>query len=191
MSDVRAPAQIQRASRAAERRKITMERQARRGFSKQIERWMDAQITEGKDWKDAARSVGLTIGRAKILRGNPRIMNEMWTRSEKLRKAESARNPVVAAAIRDRGLADGASAADRKVALEAARYLDGDKSDRGGTTNNFNGPTVIAGYVIDLSGESEGPRQISRIPARVVELEPDEFAAAPYPAGPFKTHQST
>jgi hypothetical protein len=54
---------------------------------------------------------------------------------------------------------DGANAASKKVALEAARYLDGEK-ERGGITIN-GGQNVIAGYVINLDGPSEGPKVIS------------------------------
>jgi|GEM_PF-983079 len=81
-----------------------------------------------------------------------RIQREMQVVSER----ERPRNIRLRTHIRDKGLQDGASAAQQKIALEAARELEGGTT---GTTININGSNnnVIGGYVIKLDGEVGQP----------------------------------
>lgn len=90
---------------------------------------------------------------------DPAIRKQFFREIEELRESERARNILLAVSIRDDGMATDATAASKKVALEAARYLDGG-SESGGITIN-GGQNVIAGYVINLDGPSEGPKVIS------------------------------
>lgn len=84
-----------------------------------------------------------------------RIQREMQVVSER----ERPRNIRLRTHIRDKGLKEGATAAQQKVALEAARELEG---GRDGVTLNINGSNnnVIAGYVIKLDGEAAKPTAI-------------------------------
>lgn len=124
----------------------------------------------GEKLTDAALAAGLRAGRARRLMADPAVRREFLRRCELLSEGEKARNHLLLTTIRDRGIADGATAAQQKVSVEAARLMTGD-ADRAGTTNYFNGPTVIAGYVIKLPAPGEGPRQIGRQPplSRVAE----------------------
>ncbi|HZH50274.1 MAG TPA: hypothetical protein VEZ16_00180 [Microvirga sp.] len=123
-----------------------------------VRRFLDLMV-EGQKLNDAADAVGLRRKRARLILRDPAVRKQFFQEIEELRESERARNILLAVSIRDDGMTDGATAASKKVALEAARYLDG--GSEGGTTNNFNGPTVIAGYVINLEGPSEGPKVIS------------------------------
>lgn len=123
----------------------------------------------GEKLADAALAAGVRAGRARRLMGDPVVRREFLRRCELLSEGERARNHLLLTTIRDRGIEKGATAAQQKVAVEAARLMAGD-AERA-VTNNFNGPTVIAGYVIKLPAPGEGPRQINRSspPSRVAE----------------------
>ena len=115
-------------------------------------------LVEGQRMKEAAASAGLRIRRAKALLDNAIVRREINRQLEVLRESNRARNILLRETLRDRGLEPDAPAALAKVALEAAKQLDGDDGNGSNTTVNVN--NVIAGYVIDLRGEVEGPRVI-------------------------------
>jgi hypothetical protein len=117
------------------------------------------KMVEGDKLYEAALAVGLRVNRARRLMSDPVVRRTFFRECEVLSESNRARNILLRETLRDRGLDPDAPAALAKVALEAARQLDGDDSP--GTTNNFNGPTVIAGYVVRLDGPSEGPRAIT------------------------------
>lgn len=74
---------------------------------------------------------------------------------EVLRDSERARNIHLAVSIRDAGMDVAANAAAKKVALEAARYLDGESPHGGaGASVNVTVNTVV-GYVMDLREDGE------------------------------------
>lgn len=123
-----------------------------------VQQFLDHMLL-GVKISEAAQAAGLRANRARRLMGDPAVRREFLRRCELLLEGEKARNHLLLATIRDRGLQDGATAAQQKVATEAVRLMNGE-AEKAGTTNNFNGPTVIAGYVIDLRGEVEGPRRI-------------------------------
>ncbi|WWT39895.1 hypothetical protein [Microcystis phage Mwe-JY08] len=118
---------------------------------------MIAAIMDGKTIKDAAKAGNMTVMRAKLCLRDPVVRKAYMRQLEDLRESERARNIHAAIKIRDAAFDDGATAATKKVALDAARYLDGDTGGSGGTTVNVN---VTPGYVIDLSGAAEPPRVI-------------------------------
>lgn len=127
-----------------------------------VQKFLEHMIV-GEKLADAALAAGLRTNRARRLMADPVVRREFLRRCELLAEGEKPRNHLLLTTIRDRGLQDGASAAQQKVSVEAARLMSGE-ADKAGTTNIY-GPTVIAGYVIDLRGEVEGPRQIGRQPA--------------------------
>lgn len=139
-----------------ERQKISADLNAKPKFAGKVGKFVDLMVGEGLEWKDAAKAVGIRIAQARSLIGHPKIIGEMQRRAQLLRTREGLRNPAVAVKVRDRALRDDATAAQQKVSLEAARYLDGESSPTGITINGGN--NVIAGYVIKLDGPAEGPR---------------------------------
>ncbi|MGO4668768.1 hypothetical protein [Bosea sp. 2RAB26] len=112
----------------------------------------------GEKITDAALAAGLRANRARRLMADPAVRRELLRRCEALAEGEKPRNQLLMKTIRDRGLQDGATAAQQKVSLEAVRLMSGEAEKSGITING--GQNVIAGYVIDLRGEVEGPRQI-------------------------------
>ena len=116
-----------------------------------------AALLEGTPIKQAAKDCRMTPWRAKLILRDPVVRKEFFRGLEDLRESQRARNIHAAMKIRDAAFDDDATAATKKVALDAARYLDGDTGGSGGTTVNVN---VTPGYVIDLSGAAEPPRVI-------------------------------
>jgi hypothetical protein len=116
-------------------------------------------LIEGKAFKEAATEAGLRLTRARRLMRYPEFRKHYFSEIEVVSESERARNILLRQTLRDRGLEKDAPAALAKVALEAARQLDGDDQPGGITINGGN--NVIAGYVIDLGGEVEGPRAIT------------------------------
>lgn len=120
---------------------------------------LDAMVVDGLSLRDAAKAAGVRQKRARLLMRNPAVRKAFFAGIEELREHERARNIHLAAKLRDDGFGD-VSAAHKKVALEAARYLDG-AEERGGITIT-GGQNVIAGYVIKLDGPAVGPAVIAR-----------------------------
>ena len=131
---------------------------SRKGFSRRADQLTDLMVFEQLDVKAAAQQAGFSLSTARALLRNPKIIQQMRAKVEVLRTSEGALNIHVARVIRDRAMAADASAAQQNVSLKAIAMLEG--SQEGGTTNNFNGPTLIAGYVVKLDGPAEGPRVI-------------------------------
>jgi hypothetical protein len=126
-------------------------------FEKMLARWIDAQIIDGLSWQEAAKSVNLTQKRARVLFGHPRILSEMAKRAGMVRAGESVRNPAALAKIRDRGIGEGASAADAKASIEAMKLLE--NAERSSTINiHGSNNSVIAGYVVKIDGPAARPR---------------------------------
>lgn len=117
------------------------------------------RMVEGDKLKDAAIAAGLRVNRARRLMSDPAVRKAFFREIEVLSESNRARNILLRETLRDRGLEPDAPAALAKVALEAARQLDGDEKQGGITING--GQNVIAGYVIDLRGDAEGPRAIT------------------------------
>jgi hypothetical protein len=117
------------------------------------------KMIEGLKLEDAADAVGMKRRRARLLIRNPELRKSYFKEMEDLRERERPRNILMAISIRDKGMETNATAAQQKVSIEAAKYLDGDEGKGGVTINGGN--NVIAGYVIKLDGPSEGPRVIA------------------------------
>lgn len=122
-----------------------------------VARFIEA-LVDGEKFVDAAKLAGLRVKRARLIMTDPAVRKHYFRQLEVINESERARNILLRRTIRDRGIQADAPAALAKVALEAARQLDGDDSAPGLTINGNN--NVIAGYVIDLRGEVEGPRVI-------------------------------
>uniref|UniRef100_A0A9E7ZN15 Uncharacterized protein n=1 Tax=Bosea sp. NBC_00436 TaxID=2969620 RepID=A0A9E7ZN15_9HYPH len=118
----------------------------------------------GEKLDDAAKAAGLLVRRARRLMGDPAVRKEYLKRCDLLTEGERARNHLLLTTIRDRGMQDGATAAQQKVSVEAARILAGRGDEVSGGITINGGQNVIAGYVIKLDGPSAGPRVIR--PAR-------------------------
>jgi hypothetical protein len=127
--------------------------------SPKVIKFLDLFADEAMPWRDAATKAGIRHSRARKLLRDPTINREWNRRIDVERQAERVRNIRAAIATRDIALTGTPSAAERKVALDAARYLDGDSGD---TTINVigNGNNVLAGYVVRLDGPATGPRAI-------------------------------
>lgn len=117
------------------------------------------KMVEGEKLRDAALAVGLRVNRARRLMSDPAVRKTFFRELEVLSESNRARNILLRETLRDRGLEPDAPAALAKVALEAARQLDGDEKQGGLTINGGN--NVIAGYVIRLPAPGEGPRAIT------------------------------
>lgn len=123
-----------------------------------VSRFIDL-IVEGEKFDDAAKKAGLRLKRARGIMTHPDVRKHYFRQLEVINESERARNILLRRTLRDRGVEPNAPAALAKVALEAARQLDGDDERTGITING--GQNVIAGYVIDLRGDAEGPRAIT------------------------------
>lgn len=125
---------------------------------KKVRAFLDRMV-EGDKLRDAALAVGLRVNRARRLMSDPAVRKAYFREIEVLSESNRARNILLRETLRDRGLEPDAPAALAKVALEAARQLDGDEKQGGLTINGGN--NVIAGYVIRLPAPGEGPRAIT------------------------------
>lgn len=120
----------------------------------------------GEKLSEAAQAAGVNVRRARRLMADPAVRKEFLRQCQLLEEGERARNRLLLETVRDRGLADGASAAQQKVSTEAARILAGRGDEVSGGITINGGQNVIAGYVIKLDGPSAGPRAIRTQPLR-------------------------
>lgn len=162
---IRNGADLARKERFARRNSLA-QRMREPALGKKALKFIDLMIFEGKHWKEAALEAGIRLRDGQNLLGTPAFNRQLVLRSQHLRDTEAARNPNALARIRDHGLSDQASAADRRVAVDAARLLEQKESSGGGANVNIH---ITPGYVIDLSGPAEGPRQIQTPPPRFIE----------------------
>ena len=95
-----------------------------------VAKFLEALI-EGEDIRVAARSAKLRVKRGRLLLQDPAVRRAYFQGIERIRDSERARNLKTALMVRDRGIADGASAAQQKVSLQAVAYLDGADSRPG------------------------------------------------------------
>ena len=126
--------------------------------SERVQKFIELMV-EGEELPEAAKQAGLRVKRARLIISDPAVRKYYFRQMEVLSESERARNILLRRTIRNRGLEPNAPAALTKVALEAARQLDGDDGSGSSTTVNVN--TVIAGYVIKLPPPGEGPRAIT------------------------------
>jgi hypothetical protein len=129
-------------------------------------------MSEGVRLEEAAKQAKIRCKRARLLFRDPAILKEYNQRLDVIRTGEKARNLHAMIQTRELAFDAGATAAQRKVALEAIRMLEGEA--QGGITIN-GGQNVIAGYVIKLDGEAEGPKAIGN--RSVVDAKPLELQA--------------
>jgi hypothetical protein len=127
--------------------------------SPKVLKFLDLFADQAIPWREAADQAGIRYSRARKLLRDPTINAEWNRRIDVDRQAERVRNIRAAIATRDLAFAPEVSAAERKVALDAARYLDGDAAP-GAITINGSNNNVIAGYVVKLDGPATGPRAI-------------------------------
>ena len=135
-----------------------------------VQKFLDHFVL-GEKLSEAAQAAGLNVRRARRLMADPAVRKEYLKRCDLLTEGERARNHLLLTTIRDRGMQDGATAAQQKVSVEAARILAGRGDEvTGGSGITINGgQNVIAGYVIKLDGPSAGPRVIRPSVSRDVE----------------------
>lgn len=126
---------------------------------KRVAAFIDLLVGGEHKFDEAAKQAGLRVKRARMIMTDPAIRRHYFQQCEVVSESERARNIRLRQTLRDRGMESDAPAALAKVALEAARQLDGDDQGASLTINGSN--NVIAGYVIRLDGPSEGPRAIT------------------------------
>ncbi len=124
-----------------------------------IRRMMDLMI-DGASLYQAAKELGIKPKLARLAFQNTDLRRQFAAELQGLRTAERIRNHHAAIAIREKGLEPDAKAADRKAALDAIKYLDGE-SEASSISINTSGP-VLVGYAIKLDSHAEGPRVIAR-----------------------------
>lgn len=124
-----------------------------------VSRFIDLLVAGDHKFEEAAKEAGLRLKRARLIMSDPAIRRHYFQQCEVVTESERGRNIRLRRKVRDRGMDDAAPAALAKVALEAARQLDGDESSTGITINGGN--NVLAGYVVVIEGEVEGPRAIT------------------------------
>jgi hypothetical protein len=133
-----------------------------------VQRFLEHMVL-GEKVPEAALAAGLHVKRARRLMADPTVRKEFLKRCDLLTEGERARNHLLLTTIRDRGMTDGATAAQQKVSVEAARILAGRGDEVSGGITINGGQNVIAGYVIRLPAQVEGPRQIRPQPSRDAE----------------------
>jgi hypothetical protein len=121
-------------------------------------------LVEGTPFKEAAEKARITLWRARKTFADPVVRRAYLREIEVLREGERARNIHLALGLRDRGFTPGCSAAESKVALEAARYLDGNEGKPGVTVNV--GVRIGPGLIVDLSDDPE--REAGTIEGKVL-----------------------
>jgi hypothetical protein len=118
-------------------------------------------VAQGTPWKEAAKACGIRHKRVRILLNDPTVRKAFHARMDIERLLEKPRNLQAAIATRDVAFDSDATAAQRKVALEAAKYLDGEQEAQ---NIHVHGNAAIvqggSGYVIDLSGAKAEPKLI-------------------------------
>jgi hypothetical protein len=124
-----------------------------------INAFLKAIVDDGTDWKIAAKANGLRLGRARVILVDKAVRAEYYRLCDVNRMAERARNIHARTVVRDRAFDPEASAAELKVALDAANQLDGTSDNQSIIINGSNN-NVIAGYVVKLDGPATEPRAI-------------------------------
>ena len=124
-----------------------------------VSRFIELLVAGEHKFEDAAKEAGLRLKRARLIMTDPAIRRHYFQQCEVVSESERARNIRLRRTVRDRAMGPNAPAALVKVGLEAARQLDGDEKQGGLTINGGN--NVIAGYVVVIEGEVEGPRAIT------------------------------
>lgn len=117
-----------------------------------VQRFLEAMI-EGQELAVAAKAHGLRVRRARTIMADPAVRRAFMAGIENIRQSTRARNVLLGKTIVERGLEKGSTAAQQKVAVEAARYLDGVDA-RSGPSVNVSVNTVV-GYVMDLREPDE------------------------------------
>ena len=123
-------------------------------------------MIEGEPLREAAKAAGMTHVRARMVLHDPAVRRAYFRGMEVLRESERARNIHLAVKLRDDGLANDATAASKKVALEAARYLDGESASGGGVNVSVSVTNQVAGYVVDLTEPGQAIPHRSAIEAK-------------------------
>lgn len=122
---------------------------AKMGLSDRVRQGVELMVTEGLNMTDAAKAIGMSYRKFSEAMRNPVVVQHYKARINDIRSGELARNLHGAVAIRDKGIAKEASAADSRVALEAMRYIDGEAGAGGrGAQVNI---SITPGYAVDLS----------------------------------------
>lgn len=130
----------------------------RPSFKQKVEAFTDALVFDQLDVKAAATAARINHDTARLLLRNAKVIQAMRQKVEVLRTSEGATNIHVMRSIRDRAIDPQATAAQQTASLKAVAMLEGTDGQANLTINGSN--NVIAGYVIDLRGEVEGPRVI-------------------------------
>lgn len=108
------------------------------------------RMAEGATWKEAAAAMGIGHTTARTYRQYPAFKPHYLATLAEMRDGERGRNLKVATVLRDEGAKE-ASAAHRRVAIDAMRFIE----DRDGPANvNVNvglGVNVAPGYIVDVS----------------------------------------
>lgn len=112
-------------------------------------------MIEGDDIKAACKAANITTMRGRILLHDAAVRRAYFKGMEVLRDSERARNIHLATKLRDDGFGVAATAAAKKVALEAARYLDGDDGRSGANPSVSVTVNTVVGYVMDLREDGD------------------------------------
>lgn len=125
-----------------------------------LEAFVDSLVLDALTVKDAALLHGIRVKRANWLLTVPAVVKAYRQRMQVLRDSAAARGIHVAISIMESGIADGATAATKRVALDAWKAIEGQQGSGGGTSVNVTVNNQVAGYVVDLSegGEAIGNR---------------------------------
>lgn len=121
-----------------------------------VETLLDRLINHGDRLQEAADAAGLRHNRARRILQDRTVRARFLAEVDGLKIAERARNVHAIIAIRDKADDPAAKSADRKNAMEAVRYLDGEPE--GGNIVINGGQNVIAGYVVKLDAAAAAPR---------------------------------
>lgn len=126
-----------------------------RSVSRKADRWLELIAFDGVPWDEAADAVGLRRKLARHMLGSVVIQQEIKRRCEVLRAGERGVNMHTLREIRDRAREPLATAAQQTASIKAVQVLEG--QDSGGSITIHGNVGQVAGYVINLEGESEGP----------------------------------
>lgn len=114
-------------------------------------------MAEGHSWKEAAEKMGIKQTTARTYRAHIRFLQFYRECRAELREGELGKNLQVRIKVRDEAAAQ-PSAAHKRVALEAARDIEG-PSERGGVTVNVGvgvqQTNILPGYTVTIPADMQ------------------------------------
>lgn len=124
------------------------------GLSPRVRDAVDLMAYKGFTRQAAAAAVGMLDKSLYHAFCNPDVKGYYNQGCEAVRTGEKARSLHAAVVLRERGIAEGASAAEGRNALDASKWIYDDPQPRAGMNVNI---SITPGYVLDVRDLPRGP----------------------------------